>query len=145
MKAYRGFESLLLRHGRLAQLGEHLVYTERVGSSSLSSSTILCGRSSVVERHLAKVNVARSNRVTRFYMNLKIILFKVYLSHRKGGRVVDCNGFENRRSESYRGFESPPFRINSSPGGIGRHAGFRNQCLRVRVRVPRRATYSIIL
>ncbi len=25
-----------------------------------------CGYSSVVERHLAKVNVARSNRVTRF-------------------------------------------------------------------------------
>ena len=64
----------------------------------------------MVERNLAKVDVARSNRVTRFYMNLKIILFKVYLSHRKGGRVVDCNGFENRRSESYRGFESPPFR-----------------------------------
>ena len=28
----------------------------------------------------------------------------------KGGRVDDCNGFENRRSESYRGFESLPFR-----------------------------------
>jgi hypothetical protein len=26
----------------------------------------ICGYSSVVERHLAKVNVARSNRVTRF-------------------------------------------------------------------------------
>ena len=26
-----------------------------------------CGYSSVVERHLAKVNVARSNRVTRFF------------------------------------------------------------------------------
>ena len=28
-------------HGRLAQLGEHLVYTERVGSSSLSSPTMV--------------------------------------------------------------------------------------------------------
>jgi hypothetical protein len=27
-----------------------------------------CGCSSVVERHLAKVNVARSNRVTRFQL-----------------------------------------------------------------------------
>lgn len=29
---------------------------------------INCGYSSVVERHLAKVNVARSNRVTRFQL-----------------------------------------------------------------------------
>lgn len=29
-----------------------------------------CGYSSVVERHLAKVNVARSNRVTRFFTAL---------------------------------------------------------------------------
>gem|GEM_PF-3259221 len=29
-----------------------------------------CGCGSVVERHLAKVNVARSNRVTRFQLNL---------------------------------------------------------------------------
>lgn len=28
-------------HGRLAQLVEHLVYTERVGSSSLSSPTMI--------------------------------------------------------------------------------------------------------
>ena len=31
------------------------------------SRTQLCGCSSVVERNLAKVDVARSNRVTRFY------------------------------------------------------------------------------
>ena len=29
---------------------------------------------------------------------------------RKGGRVVDCSGLENRRCESIRGFESHPFR-----------------------------------
>ncbi len=32
-----------LRSGRLAQLVEHLVYTERVGSSSLSAPTIFSG------------------------------------------------------------------------------------------------------
>ena len=30
---------------------------------------------------------------------------------RKGGRVVECNGFENRRRATYRGFESLPFRF----------------------------------
>ena len=30
--------------------------------------------------------------------------------HRKGGRAVECNGLENRRSPAgIRGFESPPF------------------------------------
>jgi hypothetical protein len=28
----------------------------------------------------------------------------------KGGRVVDGSGLENQRSESFRGFESHPFR-----------------------------------
>ena len=50
----------------------------------------------MVELDLAKVAVACSSHVIR--------------SSWKGGRVVDCNGFENRRSESYRGFESLPFR-----------------------------------
>ena len=39
-ESYRGFESHPLRHnGRLAQLEEHLVYTEGVGGSSPSSPT----------------------------------------------------------------------------------------------------------
>ena len=43
-ETYRGFESHPLRHcGRLAQLEEHLVYTERVGGSSPSSPTIHVG------------------------------------------------------------------------------------------------------
>ena len=33
---------------------------------------------------------------------------------RKGGRVVDCTGLENRQGESLRGFESHPFRQQSS-------------------------------
>ena len=41
-----------------------------------------CGYSSVVERHLAKVNVARSNRVTRFLNWL--VLLTWYLSLRLG-------------------------------------------------------------
>ena len=50
----------------------------------------------MVERHLAKVHVARSNRVTRFVK-------------RKGGRVVECIGFENRRSCETTGGSNPPF------------------------------------
>ncbi len=54
-----------------------------------------CGYSSVVERHLAKVNVARSNRVTRFQVKvleretLRLFLllacsYTSFLSHPKG-------------------------------------------------------------
>lgn len=31
-------------------------------------------------------------------------------SDRRGGRVIDCSGLENRRTERYRGFESLPLR-----------------------------------
>ena len=57
--------------GSLAQLGEHLPYKQRVIGSNPITSTIknsadkICGNSSVVERHLAKVNVAGSNLVSR--------------------------------------------------------------------------------
>ena len=56
--------------GSLAQLGEHLPYKQRViGSNPITSTNktvrIICGNSSVVERHLAKVNVAGSNLVSR--------------------------------------------------------------------------------
>ena len=57
--------------GSLAQLGEHLPYKQRViGSNPITSTNekqcgTLCGNSSVVERHLAKVNVAGSNLVSR--------------------------------------------------------------------------------
>ena len=61
--------------GSLAQLGEHLPYKQAVvGSSptiptnliSLSGATkALCGNGSVVERCLAKANVASSNLVSR--------------------------------------------------------------------------------
>ena len=54
----------------------------------------------MVERHLAKVHVARSNRVTRFEKK------------RKGGRVVECIGFENRRSCETTGGSNPPFSGN---------------------------------
>jgi hypothetical protein len=30
---------------------------------------------------------------------------------RRGGRVVECNGLENRRAERHRGFESHPLRL----------------------------------
>ncbi len=57
--------------GSLAQLGEHLPYKQGViGSSPITSTKTVrkckkCGNSSVVERHLAKVDVAGSNLVSR--------------------------------------------------------------------------------
>ncbi len=50
--------------GSIAQLGEHLPYKQGVTGSSPVVPTI-CGNGSVVERHLAKVNVASSNLVSR--------------------------------------------------------------------------------
>ena len=50
--------------GSLAQLGEHLPYKQRVIGSSPIVSTI-CGSGSVVERRLAKANVASPNLVSR--------------------------------------------------------------------------------
>ena len=60
------------------------------------------GYSSVVERHLAKVHVARSTRVTR--------CLRKRFSHKqqwKGGRAVECIGFENRRSCETTGGSNP--------------------------------------
>ena len=48
----------------LAQLVEHLICNQRVEGSTPLAGTI-CGSSSVVERHLAKVEVAGSNPVFR--------------------------------------------------------------------------------
>ncbi len=36
------------------------------------------------------------------------------VKHWKGGRVVDYSGLENRRAERHRGFESLPFRKETS-------------------------------
>ena len=68
----------LVEYGSLAQLGEHLPYKQRVTGSNPVASTnktvrIICGNSSVVERHLAKVNVAGSNLVSR--SNIRTVLF----------------------------------------------------------------------
>ncbi len=66
-----GYGILVKQFGSLAQLGEHLPYKQRVIGSIPITSTInsaeclLCGNSSVVERHLAKVNVAGSSLVSR--------------------------------------------------------------------------------
>ena len=51
-------------------MGEHLPYKQGVTGSSPVVPTI-CGNGSVVERHLAKVNVASSNLVSR---SIKITL-----------------------------------------------------------------------
>ena len=52
-------------YGSLAQLGEHLPYKQGVIGSSPIVPTITCGNGSVVERRLAKANVASSNLVFR--------------------------------------------------------------------------------
>ena len=49
----------------IAQLGEHLPYKQGVIGSSPIVPTITCGSGSVVERRLAKANVASSNLVFR--------------------------------------------------------------------------------
>ena len=55
----------------LAQLVEHLICNQRVeGSTPLAG--IICGSSSVVEHHLAKVGVAGSNPVFRFLAKLEL-------------------------------------------------------------------------
>ena len=52
-------------NGRLAQLGEHLPYKQRVTGSSPVLSTIPADLAHLVERHLAKVEVAGSSPVIR--------------------------------------------------------------------------------
>ena len=54
---------------------------------------------------------------------------------RTGGRVVYCNGLENRRTERYREFESLPVRI-CAYGGISRRTSLRNWRAIVGVQVP---------
>ena len=70
--------------GSLAQLGEHLPYKQGViGSSPITpTNTFFCGNGSVVERRLAKADVASSNLVsrsisskTRIFGNAKILVF----------------------------------------------------------------------
>ncbi len=52
--------------GSIAQLGEHLPYKQGViGSSPIVSTKRICESGSVVERCLAKANVASSNLVSR--------------------------------------------------------------------------------
>ena len=56
-------------YGSIAQLGEHLPYKQRVTGSSpvvpTKISVIYAGLAHLVERHLAKVEVASSSLVTR--------------------------------------------------------------------------------
>ena len=42
-----------------------------------------------------------------------IFQLPIYLRPRRGGRVVDCGGLENRCAVRYRGFESYPLRTYS--------------------------------
>ena len=73
--------SILAFDGSLAQLGEHLPYKQRVTGSNPVASTRknsaddVCGNSSVVERHLAKVNVAGSNLVSRSKISALFFVF----------------------------------------------------------------------
>ena len=65
-------------------MGEHLPYKQRViGSSPITSTRKIvrntCGNGSVVERHLAKVNVAGSNLVSRSKTFRTIFLFFAHI------------------------------------------------------------------
>ena len=75
----RAFGILIKRFGSLAQLGEQLPYKQWVtGSSPVAptneNSAAICGSGSVVERHLAKVNVAGSNLVSRSIKSRTVFL-----------------------------------------------------------------------
>ena len=57
----------------MAQLVEQLTVNQWVtGSSPVIPAIVICGNSSVVERHLAKVKVASSNLVSRSIIHNKI-------------------------------------------------------------------------
>ena len=76
--------------GSLAQLGEQLPYKQRVtgsipvASTKKNSADDVCGNSSVVERHLAKVNVAGSNLVSRSKLSALFFFYFVGIPGRGG-------------------------------------------------------------
>ena len=66
MQKTKWFGKIPLVRGSLAQLVERLPYKQvAIGSSPITSTIIFCGNGSVVERHLAMVDVASSNLVSR--------------------------------------------------------------------------------
>ena len=71
----RGFEPLLGRHflsyAQVAQLVEQRTENPRVVGSIPTGSTILAGLAHLVERHLAKVEVASSSLVTRSILYIR--------------------------------------------------------------------------
>ena len=77
-------------HGSIAQLGEHLPYKQRVIGSSPIVPTIFitatCGNGSVVERRLAKANVASSNLVSRSIFFIKGFPYIIARRHRQAVR-----------------------------------------------------------
>ena len=101
--------------GSLAQLGEHLPYKQRViGSNPITSTNKnsvdnICGNSSVVERHLAKVNVAGSNLVSRSNIRTVFIFYRSQWGKR--GR---------RYSQAVRPRSAKPLSPGSNPGGASK-------------------------
>ena len=85
--------------GSIAQLGEHLPYKQGVTGSSpvvpTKRRSWICGNGSVVERCLAKANVASSNLVSR-----SIFFY-----------------FKRRHSQVVRQRSAKPLRPGSNPGG----------------------------
>ena len=71
---------------------------------------IICGNSSVVERHLAKVNVAGSNLVSRSNIRTIFILFK----------NADRQNERRRYSQVVRPRSAKPLSPGSNPGGASR-------------------------
>ena len=88
--------------GRLAQLVEHLVYTERVGSSSLSSPTSILRRKSIREMDLAKMLPSKAREEAKS----DLLQYFVNQPSSLGARPVEIAG-------------NPP---DFAPAGIVKHA-----------------------
>ena len=63
-------KSFFVRLAGIAQLVEYQLPKLNVASSNLVSRYATCGRSSVVEHHVANVRVVGSNPIARFLMRL---------------------------------------------------------------------------
>ena len=99
------------RSGRLAQLEEHLVYTERVGGSSPSAPTILPKLNSV----FPKISLSNRHREcrrapsqTRYHLTVHQILTRCSKTCVKPHLTLDppmCQGYHPRLAEAF-GFQS---------------------------------------
>ena len=105
------FFDIFNRHfGSIAQLGEHLPYKQGVIGSSPIVSTTICESGSVVERCLAKANVASSNLVSRSNRQQNADGVEVI---QQGARHLPHGEFGAVRRTSFRGSGQSLARVSS--------------------------------